>query len=144
MLKREQAATPLSVTGAPSVPDPSPSKDPDPLVVVSPPGHAQQAEFLERWSMALRCHRKAVNAIHGHESCVLSFHNAAVKNVKWSQQGHFVLSCGYDHSLRLTDVEKSIGTQNFKEEYVVRVMKFHPDNSNLFLAGGVLSDCGIY
>ncbi|KAK2639332.1 hypothetical protein Ddye_027128 [Dipteronia dyeriana] len=132
--------------------------------------------------MALRCHRKAVNAIHwsrvmfanyssvGSQSInlihyishllasagmdgticiwnvwsVLSFHNAAVKNVKWSQQGHFVLSCGYDHSLRLTDVEKSIGTQNFKEEYVVRVMKFHPDNSNLFLAGGVLSDCGIY
>ncbi|KAK2639339.1 hypothetical protein Ddye_027134 [Dipteronia dyeriana] len=87
--------------------------------------------------MALRFHRKVVNAIHWSASHV-------VKNVKWSQQGHFVLSCGYDHSLRLTDVEKSIGTQNFKEEYVVRVMKFHPDNSNLFLAGGVLSDCGIY
>ena len=47
-----------------------------------------------------------------------------------------MLSCGYDCSSRLIDVEKSIETQNFKEEDVVRVIKFHPDNSNLFLAGG--------
>ncbi|TXG67298.1 hypothetical protein EZV62_008573 [Acer yangbiense] len=184
--KRERAAAPLSVSGAPTVPDPSPIKDPDPPDVVTPPvqgsildsglprdilsllrrqskSHAQQSRISGRLSAALHYHRKAVNAIHwsarhahllasaGMDGTVciwnvwsrdqklarvFSFHNAAVKDVKWSRQGHFVLSCGYDCSSRLIDVEKSIETQNFKEEDVVRVIKFHPDNSNLFLAGG--------
>ncbi|KAK2639349.1 hypothetical protein Ddye_027144 [Dipteronia dyeriana] len=67
---------------------------------------------------------------------VFNFRNAAVKDVKWSRQGHFVLSCGSDCSSRLIDVEKGIETHNFKEEDGVRVIKFHPDNSNLFLARG--------
>ena len=67
---------------------------------------------------------------------VLSFHNAAVKDVKWSPQGLFVLSCGYDCSSRLVDIEKGIETQVFRENQVVGVVKFHPDNSNLFLSGG--------
>lgn len=67
---------------------------------------------------------------------VFSFHNSAVKDVKWSKQGLFVLSCGYDCSSRLIDVEKGLETQNFKEDQIVGVVKFHPDNSNLFLSGG--------
>lgn len=67
---------------------------------------------------------------------VFSFHNSAVKDVKWSKQGLFVLSCGYDCSSRLIDVERGLETQNFKEDQIVGVVKFHPDNSNLFLSGG--------
>ena len=67
---------------------------------------------------------------------MFSFHNAAVKDVKWSKQGLFVLSCGYDCSSRLIDVEKGLETLNFKDDQVVGVIKFHPDNSNLFLSGG--------
>ena len=67
---------------------------------------------------------------------VLSFHNAAVKDVRWSQQGLSVLSCGYDCSSRLVDIEKGIETQVFREDQVVGVIKFHPDNCNLFLSGG--------
>lgn len=67
---------------------------------------------------------------------VLSFHNAAVKDVRWSQQGLSVLSCGYDCSSRLVDIEKGIETQVFREDQVVGVVKFHPDNCNLFLSGG--------
>lgn len=67
---------------------------------------------------------------------VLNFHSAAVNDVKWSQQGLFVLSCGYDCSSRLVDVEKGIETQSFREELAVRVVKFHPENYNLFLSGG--------
>ncbi|KAK9025810.1 hypothetical protein V6N11_038665 [Hibiscus sabdariffa] len=66
----------------------------------------------------------------------LSFHNAAVKDVKWSQQGLFVLSCGYDCSSRLIDVEKGHESKMFRDDQVVGVIKFHPDNSNLFLSGG--------
>lgn len=64
------------------------------------------------------------------------YHNAAVKDVKWSPQGLSVLSCGYDCSSRLIDVEKGIETQIFKEDQVVGVIKFCPDNSNIFLSGG--------
>ncbi|GKV49062.1 hypothetical protein SLEP1_g55833 [Rubroshorea leprosula] len=70
------------------------------------------------------------------KSRVFNFHNGAVKDVKWSQQGLFVLSCGYDCSSKLIDVEKGIETQTFKEDQVVGVVKFHPDNPNLFLSGG--------
>ncbi|KAI9079183.1 hypothetical protein K1719_038909 [Acacia pycnantha] len=117
----------------------------------------------ERLSVALSGHTKAVNAIqwsptHAHllasagmdhlvciwnvwnrdqkKARVLNFHNAAVKDVKWSQQGHSLLSCGYDCKSRLIDIEKGFETQVFSEDQIVGVIKFHPDNSNLFLSGG--------
>jgi WD40 repeat protein len=70
------------------------------------------------------------------KACTLTFHNAAVKDVKWSQQRNSLLSCGYDSTSRLVDVEKGIETQVFREDQMVGVIKFHPDNSNIFLSGG--------
>ncbi|KAK3040274.1 hypothetical protein RJ639_028189 [Escallonia herrerae] len=124
-------------------------------------GHAQFGEMSGRLSTALNGHLKAVNAVQwskthllasagmDHTVCiwnvwsnnqkkarVLNHHNAAVKDVKWSEQGLSVLSCGYDCSSRLVDVEKGLETQVFKEDQVVGVVKFHPNNSNLFLSGG--------
>ncbi|KAG5077674.1 hypothetical protein AAZX31_20G128400 [Glycine max] len=126
-------------------------------------GHQSPNLISEKLSATLYGHTKAVNAIHWSSShahllasagmdhavciwnvwsrnqkkaCVLNFHNAAVKDVKWSQQGHFLLSCGYDCTSRLIDVEKGLETQVFREDQIVGVIKFHPDNSNLFLSGG--------
>ncbi|XP_022735003.1 WD repeat-containing protein 25-like [Durio zibethinus] len=128
-----------------------------------PKGITQLSQIPEKLSIALHGHAKAVNAVcwsptHAHllasagmdqtihiwnvwsrdqkKARVFSFHNAAVKDVKWSKLGLFVLSCGYDCSSRLIDVEKGLETQNFKEDQVVGVIKFNPDNSNLFLSGG--------
>ncbi|XWS11138.1 hypothetical protein CRYUN_Cryun38cG0057900 [Craigia yunnanensis] len=128
-----------------------------------PKGLTQLSQIPEKLSVALHGHAKAVNAVHWspthahllasagmdqticiwnvwsrdqEKARVFSFHNAAVKDVKWSKQGLFVLSCGYDCSSRFIDVEKGLETQNFKEDQVVGVIKFHPDNSNLFLSGG--------
>ncbi|KAH1247673.1 WD repeat-containing protein 25 [Glycine max] len=70
------------------------------------------------------------------KACLLNFHNAAVKDVKWSQQGHFLLSCGYDCTSRLIDVEKGLETQVFRQDQIVGVIKLHPDDSNLFLSEG--------
>nr|XP_048323539.1 WD repeat-containing protein 25-like [Ziziphus jujuba var. spinosa] len=124
---------------------------------------AQLAQISERMSVSLCSHTKAVNALHwspthahllasagmDHTICiwnvwsseqkiarVLRFHNAAVKDVKWSQQGFSVLSCGFDSSSRLIDVESGVETQIFKEDQMVGVVKFHPYNFNLFLSGG--------
>ncbi|TQD75863.1 hypothetical protein C1H46_038606 [Malus baccata] len=126
-------------------------------------GQSQLGQLPQRMSVALNRHTKAVNAVHwspthahllasasmDHTICiwnvwssdqkvarVLNFHSAAVKDVKWSQQGLSVLSCGYDSSSRLVDVEKGLEIQVFKEDQVVSVIKFHPDNSNLFISGG--------
>lgn len=67
---------------------------------------------------------------------VLNVHTAAVKDIKWCEKGLSLLSCGYDCTSRLIDVEKGIETRVFKEDQVVGVVKFHPNNSNLFLSGG--------
>ncbi|KAK9092185.1 hypothetical protein Syun_027096 [Stephania yunnanensis] len=67
---------------------------------------------------------------------IFNFHNTAIKDVRWSPQGLFLLSCGYDCTSRLIDVEKGTQTQFFKEDQTVDVVKFHPDNFNLFLSGG--------
>lgn len=126
-------------------------------------GRASLSQIPKRLAVDLRSHTKAVNALdwspsHAHllasagmdqTVCVWNvwsrdqkiarlfrYHNAAVKDVKWSPQGLSVLSCGYDCSSRLIDVEKGIETQIFKEDQVVGVIKFCPDNSNIFLSGG--------
>ncbi|KAL6283790.1 hypothetical protein ACE6H2_014719 [Prunus campanulata] len=126
-------------------------------------GRAQLGQMPQRMSVSLSKHTKAVNALHWSPThahllasasmdqtiCiwnvwssdqkvarVLNFHNAAIKDVKWSGQGLFVLSCGYDSSSKLVDVERGIETQVFKEDQVVSVVKFHPDNFNLFVSGG--------
>ncbi|KAK8622830.1 hypothetical protein V6N13_117730 [Hibiscus sabdariffa] len=128
-----------------------------------PKGRTQLSQIPEKLTIALHGHAKAVNAVHwspthAHllasagmdqticiwnvwsrdqkKARVLNFHNAAVKDVKWSPQGLFVLSCGYDCSSRLIDVEKGLESQMFRDDQVVGVIKFHPDNSNLFLSGG--------
>ncbi|XP_042469087.1 WD repeat-containing protein 25-like [Zingiber officinale] len=114
-------------------------------------------------SVSLNGHTSAVNSIqwsksHGHllasasmdqavyvwnvwnrnqqKVCALRCHNAAVKDVRWSSDGLSLLSCGYDCSSRLVDIEKGTQTQMFKEEQTVEVVRFHPENSSLFLSGG--------
>ncbi|CAL1385441.1 unnamed protein product [Linum trigynum] len=52
------------------------------------------------------------------------FHSAAVKDARWSPHGFTVLSCGYDCSSRLIDVEKGIQTQISQEDQAVLVVKF--------------------
>ncbi|WJX88080.1 hypothetical protein P8452_70202 [Trifolium repens] len=126
-------------------------------------GHQNLNLVPDKLSATLFGHTRAVNAIHwssthAHllasagmdntvciwnvwsrdkkKACTLTFHNAAVKDVKWSQQRNSLLSCGYDSTSRLVDVEKGIETQVFREDQMVGVIKFHPDNSNIFLSGG--------
>ncbi|KAL5548181.1 hypothetical protein UlMin_003412 [Ulmus minor] len=123
----------------------------------------KQGQMSEKMSVALLGHTRAVNALHWSSTHAhllasaamddivyvwnvwssdqkiarkLCFHNAAVKDVKWSPQGFSVLSCGYDSTSRLVDVEKGVETQVFKEDQIVGVVKFHPNNFNLFLSGG--------
>ncbi|KAH9323665.1 hypothetical protein KI387_018304, partial [Taxus chinensis] len=115
-------------------------------------------------SISLMGHTKAANAVqwsptHGHllasggmdhmayiwnvwseegqkQARVLKHHNAAIKDLQWSKQGLHLLTCGYDQTCRLTDVETGSQIQVFCEEQIVSVVKFHPQECQLFLAGG--------
>ncbi|CAL1352729.1 unnamed protein product [Linum trigynum] len=129
----------------------------------NPSERAKLSQIPERVSISLNSHKKAVNALNwssnhahllasagmDHTLCIWNvwsrsqktahifrFHGGAVKDVRWSPHGFTVLSCGYDSSSRLIDVEKGIQTQIFKEDQAVLVVKFHPQNSSLFLSGG--------
>ncbi|KAM7267388.1 hypothetical protein ACFE04_009554 [Oxalis oulophora] len=126
-------------------------------------GYPRLTQVLEHRPVSLHGHTKAVNSIqwsscHAHllasagmdhniyiwnvwsnnqkKARVFSFHGAPVKDVKWSQQGYSLLSCGYDCSSRLIDVEKGIETQVFKDDQIIGVVKFDPQDSNLFFSGG--------
>nr|XP_043638559.1 WD repeat-containing protein 25 [Erigeron canadensis] len=125
--------------------------------------YANSGSTSEKMSTPLTGHTKAVNSIqwsqiHSHllasasmdskinvwnvwsteekKARVFNLHTAAVKDIQWSEQGLSLLSCGYDCTSRLIDVEKGLETRVFKEDQVVGVAKFHPNNSNLFLSGG--------
>ncbi|KAK9689043.1 hypothetical protein RND81_09G030900 [Saponaria officinalis] len=65
-----------------------------------------------------------------------TYHNGAVKDVRWSPHRNSILSCGYDCSSRLVDIEKGTESQVFSENQAVTAIKFHPRNPNLFLSGG--------
>lgn len=65
-----------------------------------------------------------------------SSHTAAIKDVQWSPDGACVLTCGFDQTSRLSDVETGCETQAFREDQYVNVVKFHPLKTDLFLSGG--------
>ncbi|GAA0170179.1 hypothetical protein LIER_40911 [Lithospermum erythrorhizon] len=126
-------------------------------------GRAHFGPPAERSSIVLNGHVRSVNALqwsnsHAHllasagmdntisiwnvwsrdrkQARVLKCHSAAVKDVQWSPQGIFTLSCGYDCTSRLVDVEKGVETQSFMEDQMIGVVKYHPENCNLFISGG--------
>lgn len=65
---------------------------------------------------------------------IFNNHGAAVKDIRWSPRGFSLLSCGYDCSSKLLDVEKGIEIQQFTEDQVVETIRFHPRNPDLFLS----------
>lgn len=127
-------------------------------------GNTHHNRIPKGQSIKLKGHTKAVNAVqwsptHGHllasagmdqvayiwnvwngegqqNARMLTHHNAAVKDLQWSKQGLHLLTCGYDQTCRLTDVETGSQIQEFSDDQIVSVVKFHPQECHLFLAGG--------
>ncbi|XP_048420044.1 uncharacterized protein LOC125468403 [Pyrus x bretschneideri] len=126
-------------------------------------GRSQLGQLPQRMSVALNKPTKAVNASTAHllasasmdhticiwnvwssdqkVARVFNFHNAVVKDVKWSLQGLSVLSCVYDSSSRLVDIEKGLEIQVFKEDQVVSVIRFRQFHSvKILLFFGMFRD----
>ena len=63
-------------------------------------------------------------------------HTSAIKDAQWSSDGACILTCGFDQTSRLIDVESGLEIQTFKQDQFVNVVKFHPINKDEFLSGG--------
>ncbi|KAF3971308.1 hypothetical protein CMV_005078 [Castanea mollissima] len=87
----------------------------------------------ERLTIALHGHTKAVNAIHWSPSHELVYSPSSC--FCWDGSLNLYMECMEQRSEEV-DIEKGIETQVFREDQVVGVIKFHPDNCNLFLSGG--------
>lgn len=66
----------------------------------------------------------------------LGSHTGAVKDIQWTTDGRFLLSCGFDKTCRLTDVEVGSDVQVFSDSQLVNAVRFHPLEPDVFLSGG--------
>ncbi|KAJ3679869.1 hypothetical protein LUZ60_016147 [Juncus effusus] len=67
---------------------------------------------------------------------ILKHHYSAVKDLRWAPHGLSLLSCGFDFSTRLTDIETGKEIRVFKQDQFVETVRFCPSNPNVFLCGG--------
>ncbi|KAL9952484.1 hypothetical protein ACROYT_G039747 [Oculina patagonica] len=65
----------------------------------------------------------------------LTCHTEAVKDSRWSLCGSQVLSCGYDKTARLFNLETGQEIKSFPHKNYVTSVQFHPTEPALFLAG---------
>ncbi|XP_078352149.1 WD repeat-containing protein 25-like [Oculina patagonica] len=65
----------------------------------------------------------------------LTRHAEAVKDSRWSLCGSQVLSCGYDKTARLFNLETGQEMKAFPHKNYVTCVQFHPTEPALFLAG---------
>lgn len=70
-------------------------------------------------------------------NCLRTFHGhvKAVKDVTFSNDGRQFLSCGYDRQMKLWDTETGQCLKRFSNGKIPYVVRFHPDQQNIFLAG---------
>eukprot|EP01114_Cavostelium_apophysatum_P011629 TRINITY_DN25982_c0_g1_i1.p1 TRINITY_DN25982_c0_g1~~TRINITY_DN25982_c0_g1_i1.p1 ORF type:complete len:199 (+),score=38.07 TRINITY_DN25982_c0_g1_i1:356-952(+) len=73
------------------------------------------------------------------KKCVMTINGqkGAVRDVQWNWDGRQLLTCGFDHDVRLIDVETGKLIQNYTHKEHVSALCWHPKQHSLFLAGGV-------
>ncbi|KAJ7357806.1 WD repeat-containing protein 25 [Desmophyllum pertusum] len=107
-------------------------------------GHSQGVNCV-RWNpshsnlllSASMDHMVCVWDTHKGGTCTrrLTRHTEAVKDSKWSLCGSQVLSCGYDKTARLSNLETGQEIKLFPHKNYVTCVQFHPTDPALFLAG---------
>eukprot|EP01120_Amphizonella_sp_Union-15-10_P016223 TRINITY_DN8486_c0_g1_i2.p1 TRINITY_DN8486_c0_g1~~TRINITY_DN8486_c0_g1_i2.p1 ORF type:complete len:411 (-),score=66.71 TRINITY_DN8486_c0_g1_i2:103-1335(-) len=98
----------------------------------------QSGQLLASCSMD---HTVAIWDIFRTGKCVARFseHTGCVKDIQWSDDNHRLLSCGFDKTVKLTDIESGASIDTFKHKEFITSIKFHPWQQSLFLAGGYKS-----
>ncbi|GAB1608184.1 WD repeat-containing protein 25-like [Argonauta hians] len=71
------------------------------------------------------------------DPCVQIFrnHSKCVKDAKWSSCGRQVLTCGYDRTAVISDVETGCALQVLPHQHIVPCASYHPLNTSLVLTG---------
>ncbi|ORX86802.1 WD40 repeat-like protein [Anaeromyces robustus] len=62
-------------------------------------------------------------------------HQGAVKDIQWRNDNTHVLTASFDKSIKLFDVEAGKVVQTFNNQDMVNVLRFHPKDQDLFIAG---------
>ncbi|XP_052058029.1 WD repeat-containing protein 25-like [Mytilus californianus] len=73
------------------------------------------------------------------EPCVrlLNIHSKGIQDGDWNNSGTHILTCSYDKSAVVTDIETGVSTVKCKHRNFVTCGKFHPVNENIFLTGSL-------
>lgn len=73
------------------------------------------------------------------DPCVrtISCHWKAVKDGDWSATGRQIVTCGFDRTARVSDIEKGTELCKCKFDDFVTCVKYHPVQENLFVAGSL-------
>lgn len=112
----------------------------------SNPGHAGATNRLQ-WNIQNYSHLlvscsmdstvKIWNIWSQLEPCVqvLKVHTKAVRDVNWSHDGKQLLSCSYDKSAIVTEVETGIRVHKLEHTSYVTCCKYHPVNQHLSVTG---------
>ncbi|XP_071789065.1 WD repeat-containing protein 25-like [Asterias amurensis] len=81
----------------------------------------------------------------GQDGCclqTLKCHGGAIKDAQWGRGGYTVVSCGYDKTARLCDVESGKELQVFDHSSYATCIKTKPDDPDVFITG--TSNSSIY
>lgn len=66
---------------------------------------------------------------------VLRGHSKAVRDVDWNTEGNQLLSCSYDKSARIWNIETGVSTSTFDHTSYVTCCKYHSVNHNVSVTG---------
>jgi len=72
------------------------------------------------------------------KECVreLTSHTGGVKEVRWAPNGTQLLSCSYDKTVKLTDVETGQCVQTFPHDEYITSIAIHPGKHSVIMSGG--------
>jgi len=72
------------------------------------------------------------------KECIMSvkYHTKAIREIQWNKDSSSILSCSYDKTVKLIDVETGSLIHDFKHDNYALAIQYHPNNDNLFITGG--------
>ncbi|KAG4103421.1 WD40 repeat-like protein [Neocallimastix lanati (nom. inval.)] len=75
------------------------------------------------------------DVFHSKKPARIIQHEGAVKDVQWRKDATHVLTASFDKTIQLFDVEAGKMVQTFNNQDMVNVLRFHPKDQDLFIAG---------
>ncbi|OUM61813.1 hypothetical protein PIROE2DRAFT_12062 [Piromyces sp. E2] len=106
-------------------------------------GHTKCVNVL-RWkpddgyllaSASMDCTAYIWDVFHSKKPARIIPHQGAVKDIQWRNDNTHVLTASFDKTIKLFDVEVGKVVQTIVNEDMINVLRFHPKDQDLFIAG---------